>query len=211
MAKSSSKTHKTIPSKSKNLSSSKLSSSEFSSSDFSSSDFASSELSDEMATPSSDTIDTGLTDLFLDSVKDIYWAENHLVKNLPKMIKAAGSADLQNAFTDHLEVTKTHVARLEEVFELLGEKRQAKKCDAMEGLSIEGEGVIESTIAGTPARDAGLIMAAQKVEHYEIASYGGLAALATKLGNTQAADIFNTTLAEEQDADALLTTIAQSM
>ncbi len=204
MAKSSSKTQKTS-SKSKDASPSKLSSSELQD------DFSSSELSDEMATPSSDQVDTGLDDLLLDSVKDIYWAENHLVKNLPKMIKAAGSADLQNAFTDHLEITKTHVARLEEVFELLGEKRQAKKCDAMEGLSIEGEGVIESTIAGTPARDAGLIMAAQKVEHYEIASYGGLAALATKLGNTQAADIFNTTLAEEQDADALLTSIAESM
>lgn len=116
--------------------------------------------------------ETGLQKLFTDSIKDIYWAENHLVKSLPKMVNAAASAELQAALNDHLEVTEEHVSRIEEVFELLGKKPQAKKCDAMEGLTKEGEGIIESTDSGTEARDQGIIMAAQKVEHYEIATYG---------------------------------------
>ncbi len=152
----------------------------------------------------------GLLKLFTDSIKDLYWAENHLVKALPKMIKAASSSELQNAITNHLEETKTHVQRLEQVFELLGKKPQAKKCDAMEGLTKEGEGVIEDTDSGTPARDLGIIMASQKVEHYEISAYTGLSKLAVKLGLNNAADILNETLAEEQNADATLAAVSDN-
>ena len=120
----------------------------------------------------------GLMKLFTDSIMDLFWAENHLVKALPKMIKSAKSKALQDAISNHLEQTKTHVERLQQVFELLGKKPQAKKCDAMEGLTKEGEGVIENTDSGTPARDLGIIMASQKVEHYEISSYTGLSKLA---------------------------------
>ncbi|MGN6476149.1 MAG: DUF892 family protein, partial [Flavipsychrobacter sp.] len=118
------------------------------------------------------TPDSMLEKFFQDELKDIYWAEKHLVKTLPKMKKAATSAELQAAFEEHLNVTKEHVARLEQVFEMLGKKAQAKKCDAMAGITEEGEGIIEETEAGTATRDVGLILAAQKVEHYEIATYG---------------------------------------
>ncbi len=158
----------------------------------------------------SDEKESGLQKLFADGIKDIYWAENHLVKGLPKLIKAAASKELQNALTDHLEVTKKHVTRLELVFENLGKKIQAKKCDAMEGLSKEAEGVIETTDAGTAAREQGLIMAAQKTEHYEIASYSGLSKLASTLGYSDISSILEQTLAEEKEADELLATIAEN-
>lgn len=151
-----------------------------------------------------------LQEFFTDELKDIYWAEKHLVKTLPKMAKAATSEELKNAFNDHLEATKTHVSRLEEAFGILGEKAQAKKCDAMEGITKEGEGIIEETEQGTSTRDVGLILAAQKVEHYEISTYGGLAQLATTLGLTEVADLLNQTLAEEKEADQLLTGIAEN-
>ncbi|MGI8584693.1 MAG: ferritin-like domain-containing protein, partial [Chitinophagaceae bacterium] len=122
-----------------------------------------------------------LQELFLDELKDIYWAEKHLMKALPKMAKAATSDELRQAFTVHLEATNGHVARLEEAFGILGEKVQAKKCEAMAGLTKEGDGIIEDTEKGTLTRDVGLIMAAQKVEHYEIATYGSLAQLAKTL------------------------------
>jgi ferritin-like metal-binding protein YciE len=150
-----------------------------------------------------------LMELFLDGIQDIYWAENHLVKTLPKMQKSATSAKLVQAIANHLEQTKTHVSRLEQVFELLGEKAQAKKCDAMEGISKEGEGIVESTEAGTATRDVGIILASQKVEHYEIATYGGLAQLAKTLGFDEVSTILATTLAEEKEADELLTQIAE--
>ena len=153
---------------------------------------------------------TALEELFLDCIKDIYWAENHLVKTLPKMQKAASSEKLQQAFADHLGATMGHVTRLEQVFDLLGKKKQAKKCDAMEGISIEGEGLIEDTVAGTIARDTALIFAAQKVEHYEIGTYGGLAQLAKTLGKEDVAAILAETLAEEKEADALLSSIAEN-
>ncbi len=133
-----------------------------------------------------------------------------MVKSLPKMINAASSTELQNALNDHLEVTEEHVLRLEEIFELLNKKAQAKKCDAMEGLTKEGEGVIEGTDSGTAARDQGIIMAAQKVEHYEIATYGGLAQLAKTLGYNDVSRLLELTLAEEKEADQLLTTIAEN-
>lgn len=171
----------------------------------------SSDPSAQMVSTSAEEESSGLEELFLDGIKDIYWAENHLVKNLPKMAKAASSEKLQMALTEHWELTKTHVARLEQVFELLGEKIQAQKCDAMEGLSIEGENIIENTLPGTQARDTGLIMASQKVEHYEIATYGGLAKLAKTIGREDIAGILGETLAEEKEADALLTSIVESM
>src|SRR6478609_1633929 len=152
----------------------------------------------------------GLLKLFEDSIKDLYWAEKHLVKALPKMIKAASSSSLQDAISNHLEQTKTQVHRLEQVFELLGKKPQAKKCDAMEGLTKEGEGVIEDTDRGTPARDLGIIMASQKVEHYEISAYTGLGKLAEKLGLSDAANILAETLVEEQQSDDLLASIADN-
>jgi len=154
--------------------------------------------------------DSMLEEFFTDELKDIYWAEKHLVKTLPKMQKAATSQQLKQAFTDHLEQTKGHVERLEHVFELLGKKPQAKKCDAMEGITKEGAGIIEETEAGTATRDVGLILAGQKVEHYEISTYGGLAQLARTLGKNDIADVLAETLAEEKDADKLLTSVAEN-
>lgn len=148
-------------------------------------------------------------DFFVDELKDIYWAEKHLTKALPKMQKAATSDELKQAFGDHLEVTKEHISRLEEVFGMMDQKAAAKKCDAMEGLVKEGEGIIEDTDAGTMIRDAGLILAAQKVEHYEIATYGGLAQLARTMGRDDVADVLEETLNEEKEADQLLTSIAE--
>jgi ferritin-like metal-binding protein YciE len=150
-----------------------------------------------------------LEEFFKDEIKDIYWAEKHLVKTLPKMAKAATSSELKEAFTNHLEETKGHVERLEQVFELLAEKAQAKKCDAMEGITKEGEGILEETETGTATRDVGLILAGQKVEHYEIATYGGLVQLARNLGRDDVAEILEQTLAEEKEADKLLTTVAE--
>lgn len=154
--------------------------------------------------------DSMLEEFFHDELKDIYWAEKHLVKTLPKMQKAASSGELKHAFEEHLSVTKTHVERLEQVFELLGAKPQAKKCDAMEGITKEGESIIEDTEEGTATRDVGLVLAGQKVEHYEISTYGGLAQLAKTLGKEDIADILMTTLNEEKEADSTLTGIAEN-
>lgn len=154
--------------------------------------------------------DNRLQQFFIDEIKDIYWAEKHLVKTLPKMQKAATSTELQNAFADHLEVTKTHVGRLEDVFEALGKKAQGKKCEAMEGITKEGEGIIGETEKGTSTRDVGLILAAQKVEHYEISTYGGLHQLAITLGLEDVADILAQTLEEEKETDEKLTQIAEN-
>jgi ferritin-like metal-binding protein YciE len=153
--------------------------------------------------------DSKLEEFFHDEIKDIYWAEKHLVKTLPKMRRAATSPELQKAFNGHLETTKKHVSRLEQIFEILGYKAVAKKCDAMQGLTKEGESIIEDTEAGTSTRDVGLIFAGQKVEHYEIATYGSLAQLAKTLGHHQVSEIFVATLKEEKEADELLTAIAE--
>jgi ferritin-like metal-binding protein YciE len=154
--------------------------------------------------------DSRLEEFFHDELKDIYWAENHLVKTLPKMAKAASTKELKSAFTDHLEVTKEHVSRLDQVFKLLGHKAEAKKCEAMDGITKEGESIIEDTEQGTATRDAGLIMAGQKVEHYEIATYGALARVAKTLGHNDVAKILESTLAEEKEADESLTDLAES-
>ncbi len=149
----------------------------------------------------------GLRELFVDSLKDIYWAEKAMTKALPKMIKNATSDNLVAALEDHLTVTEKQITRLEQVFESVGEKAAAKKCDAMEGLIKEGEGIMEETEEG-PVRDAGIIAAAQKVEHYEIATYGTLAAFARTLGEDEAVSLLETTLAEEKEADTTLTEAA---
>ncbi len=154
--------------------------------------------------------DSMLKEFFIDELKDIYWAEKHIVTTLPKMQKAATSTELQNAFQTHTEQSKEHVVRLDKAFELLDEKAQAKKCEAMAGIIEEGKGIIEETEKGTATRDVGLILAAQKVEHYEISTYGGLAQLATTLGLNEVADLLKQTLAEEKETDELLTQLAES-
>jgi len=153
--------------------------------------------------------DSRLTEFLHDEIKDIYWAEKHIVTALPKMKKAATSRELKDAFEEHLEVTKGHIERLEKVFSLLGAKPQAKKCDAMEGILKEGTSIIEDTEEGTATRDVGLIIAAQKVEHYEISTYGGLRQVATTLGLDDVAALLEETLTEEKEADTALTGIAE--
>lgn len=153
--------------------------------------------------------DSMLLEFFHGEIKDIYWAEKHLLKAIPKMSKAAHSPELKEAFNHHLEETKGHVERLEQVFEILGFKPQAKKCEAMDGITKEGDSIVEETEAGTSTRDVGLILAGQKVEHYEISTYGGLTQLAKNLGHDDIADILETTLNEEKTADETLTTIAE--
>jgi len=153
--------------------------------------------------------DSRLTEFLHDEIKDIYWAEKHIVTALPKMKKAATSQELKDAFEEHLDVTKGHIERLEKVFSLLGAKPQAKKCDAMEGILKEGTSIIEDTEEGTATRDVGLIIAAQKVEHYEISTYGGLRQVATTLGLDDVAALLEETLTEEKEADTALTGIAE--
>ena len=153
---------------------------------------------------------TQLEKYFHDALKDIYWAEKHLTKALPKMQKAATTDELKSAIEEHIVQTQEHVSRVEQIFELLGKKAQAKKCDAMEGLVKEGESIVEETEDGSMTRDVGIIMAAQKVEHYEIATYGGLVQLAKTMGLDEAADILNQTLEEEKQTDAGLTEIAEN-
>lgn len=154
--------------------------------------------------------DSMLQEFFEDSLKDIYWAEKHIVKTLPKMKKAATSQELKDAFDQHTEQSKGQVARLEQVFEILGKPARGKKCEAIEGITKEGESIIEETEEGTSTRDVGLVMAAQKVEHYEIATYGGLAQLAETLGQSEVAQLLRETLEEEKETDMLLTTIAEN-
>ena len=153
---------------------------------------------------------SALMELFVDGLKDIYWAENHLIKNLPKMLKAAGSPELKSAITDHIEVTQQQARRLEKVFGLLEQKAQAKKCDAMEGLVKEGNSIVEETEKGTATRDVGIILAAQKIEHYEIATYGGLAQLAKTLVLEEVKSLLGQTLDEEKEADELLIQVAEN-
>lgn len=154
--------------------------------------------------------ETALKELFVDELKDIYWAEKHLLKALPKMSKAATSPELASAFTEHLSVTENQVGRIEQVFELLDMAPRAKKCDAMEGLVKEAQSLIEELPKGTMVRDAGLIIAAQKVEHYEIAAYGSLVQLAKTMSENKIADVLQQTLDEEKQADQLLTELAVS-
>ena len=151
-----------------------------------------------------------LEKFFYDSLKDIYWAEKHLTKAIPKMMKAASNQELVAALEEHLDVTEGQVERLERVFEILGKKAQAKKCEAMEGITKEAESIIEETEDGTSTRDVGIVMAAQKVEHYEIATYGGLAQLAKTMGLDEVKELLGQSLQEEKEADETLTSIAET-
>jgi ferritin-like metal-binding protein YciE len=153
---------------------------------------------------------TQLEKFFVDAVKDLYWAEKHLTRALPKMRDAATTSALQSAIEDHIAQTDEHVVRLEKVFELLGEKAHAKKCDAMEGLVKEGESIVEETEEGSLTRDVGIIAASQKVEHYEIASYGTLVQLAMTIGRPEIAEVLAQTLDEEKQTDKNLTAIAEN-
>lgn len=150
-----------------------------------------------------------LKDLFEDSLKDIYWAEKALLKALPKMMKNASHEKLKKAIEKHIAETETHVERLEGCFKSLGKKAQAKKCDAMQGLIDEGSSIIEETKPG-PVRDAGIIAAAQKVEHYEIATYGTLAAFAKILKEKDCLKNILETLNEEKKCDQLLSKVADT-
>lgn len=152
--------------------------------------------------------DLKLGQFFLAQLKDIYWAEQRLVKTIPKMAEVVGTQQLKQALNDHLDQTKQHVTRLEQVFDLLGEEKKAEKCKAMAGITEEGEDIIDITDKETATRDAAVIFAAQKVEHYEIATYGGLVELARCLDHNDIAEILENTLREEKDADVLLTQIA---
>ncbi|WP_426064257.1 ferritin-like domain-containing protein [Flavobacterium sp. DSP2-3-1] len=149
----------------------------------------------------------GLRDFFEDGLKDIFWAEHAVVKALPKMAKNATSSKLIQAFEHHLKETEEHITRLEKVFESLGLKAVGKKCDAMDGLLKEADGIMAETELGV-VRDAGIIAAAQKVEHYEIATYGTLRAYAVTLGESKVATLLDKTLEEEKKADVTLTEIA---
>jgi ferritin-like metal-binding protein YciE len=151
-----------------------------------------------------------LEKFFLDQLQDIYYAEQKIVQSLPKMHQAATTGELKEAFEDHLHQTQRHVKRLERVFETLGKKAEGKKCEAIEGIAREVETIIGQTEEGTLTRDAALIIAAQKVEHYEIATYGGLVQLAITMQLHDAADLLDKTLVEEEDTDARLTEIAEN-
>jgi len=150
-----------------------------------------------------------LKDLFEDSLKDIYWAEKALVKALPTMMKNATDEKLKAGIEKHIAETQTHVERLEACFSALGKKAQAKKCDAMQGLLDEGKSIMEETEPGA-VRDAGIIAAAQKVEHYEIATYGTLAAFAKVLKEDECVKHLLQTLGEEKKCDELLTKVADT-
>ena len=150
-----------------------------------------------------------LNALFLDTLKDIYYAEKQIYKSLPKMARAAQSDQLRAAFEKHHDETEGHIERLEQVFELLGKPARGKKCDAIESILDEGKEVMEE-YEETPALDAGLLAAAQAVEHYEISRYGTLKAWAGRLGMNDAVKLLDETLAEEKKTDDTLTRIAVS-
>lgn len=149
-----------------------------------------------------------LDDLFLDTLKDIYYAEKRILKALPKMAKAAESPKLRKGFERHLAQTEGHVERLEQVFEIVGQAARGKKCEAIEGIVAEGEEIIK-TFKGTAALDAGLISSAQAVEHYEITRYGTLRRWAEMLGMRNAASLLARTLREEKQTDQLLDDVAE--
>jgi ferritin-like metal-binding protein YciE len=151
-----------------------------------------------------------LEKFFLAQLKDIYYAEKKITQALPKMQEATTTEQLKDAFEDHLHQTERHVKRLEKVFQYLGQKAEAEKCEAIEGIAREVDNIIEETEEGTLTRDAALIIAAQKVEHYEIATYGGLVQLAITMQLHEAADLLDKTLVEEEDTDSLLTEIAEN-
>lgn len=163
-----------------------------------------------MATKSNVAVNSKLKEFFVDQLQDMYWAEKKLVEALPKLQEAATNTELRQAFGDHLKQTEDHVTRLKEVFELIGEPAVVRKCPAMSGILEEGEDIVDETDEGSAQRDVGLIFAGQKAEHYEIATYGGLVALAKTLGYMEAAGKLVQNLEEEKHADVLLTQIAEA-
>jgi ferritin-like metal-binding protein YciE len=153
-----------------------------------------------------------LRELFLDELKDLYDAEKQLLKALPKMAKASSAPELRSAFEEHLEITRGQVDRMEQVFELLGEAARGKKCKAMQGLVEEGSELIEEKKDADPSvLDAGLIAAAQRVEHYEMAGYGCVRTFAKLLGEDKVANLLQATLDEEGEADQKLTELAETV
>jgi ferritin-like metal-binding protein YciE len=150
-----------------------------------------------------------LSDLFHDTLKDIYFAERQILKSLPKMAKAAKSKELKDAFLTHRDETEEHVQRLEHIFGLIGKRAQAKTCEAIKGILKEGDEVAKE-YAGSEALDAGLLAGGQAVEHYEISRYGALKAWATQLGMRDAARLLEKTLQEEKKTDALLSKLAET-
>lgn len=157
-----------------------------------------------------DMADKDLNDLFLDTLKDVYYAEKQIYKSLPKMAKAAQSDQLRAAFEKHETETEGQIERLEQVFELLGKAARGKKCDAIEGILDEGKEIMEE-YEHTSALDAGLLAAAQAVEHYEISRYGTLKTWANQLGMKDAAKLLDATLTEEKKTDEALTKLAASV
>jgi ferritin-like metal-binding protein YciE len=153
--------------------------------------------------------DKKLSDLFYDTLKDIYFAERQILKSLPKMAKAARTEELKNAFLTHRDETEVHVERLQQVFELMGKRAQTKTCEAIKGILEEGDEIAED-YANSEALDAGLLAGGQAVEHYEMSRYGALKTWATQLGMKEAAALLDQTLQEEKKTDALLSKIAQS-
>jgi ferritin-like metal-binding protein YciE len=153
--------------------------------------------------------ENALKELYLEELRDIYSAEQMLTKALPKMAKAASSPDLRSGFEEHLQQTKEHVERLEQIFESLDEKASGKKCRGMMGLIEEGEEMIDNDDLEDEARDAGLIGAAQRVEHYEIAAYGTVRTFANLLGEREAVSLLESTLDEEKETDQKLTKLAE--
>lgn len=156
------------------------------------------------------TSDMTLSDLFHETLKDIYFAEKNILKALPKMAEAAHSKELRMAFEKHAEQTMHHVERLEQIFQMIGKSPQGKTCEAIQGLISEGEEIIEE-FDDTPALDAGLISSGQAVEHYEIARYGTLKAWASELGHDDAVDLLDETLQEEIETDKILTDLAEDI
>ena len=154
--------------------------------------------------------ENGLRELYLSELKDLYNAENQLVKALPKMAKAATSEVLREGFEEHLEQTKGHVERLEQIFEALGESPKGKKCAGMEGLVKEGSEVMDEDFEGA-VMDAALIGAAQRVEHYEIAAYGTVIAFADQLGQSDQVSLLKETLEEEKETDEKLTSLSEDI
>ncbi|RKE80188.1 DUF892 family protein [Rhizobium sp. AG855] len=150
-----------------------------------------------------------LDDLFHETLKDIYYAERKILKALPKMARAAQDEKLKDAFQQHKDETEGQIERLQQVFELIGKRPRGKTCAAIEGILEEGEEIMEE-FKGSPALDAGLLAAAQAVEHYEISRYGTLKAWAQQLGYTEAVTLLSETLSEESKTDASLSKLAQS-
>ena len=151
-----------------------------------------------------------IEDLFLDELKDLYSAEKQITKALPKMVKAASSAELKSALENHLEETKGHVQRLEQIFEKLGKKGTGKTCEGMKGVLEEGSEVVGEVGKGS-VRDAGIISAAQRVEHYEMAGYGTVRSMAKLLGKPDIMSLLEQTLSEEKAADEKLTQISKGV